>query len=86
MSAEVNNTVPVHVSLIMDGNGRWAKERGKERVHGHFEGVQSVHSCVQAAAKALTISQHDELHSLLAHTINIRSHSLDHQAHKRHNL
>ena len=51
MSAEVNNTVPVHVSLIMDGNGRWAKERGKERVHGHFEGVQSVHSCVQAAAK-----------------------------------
>jgi undecaprenyl diphosphate synthase len=52
MSAEVNNTVPVHVSLIMDGNGRWAKERGKERVHGHFEGVESVHACVQAAAKA----------------------------------
>lgn len=44
--------VPVHVSLIMDGNGRWAKERGKERVHGHFEGVESVHACVQAAAKA----------------------------------
>lgn len=52
MSTEVNNRVPVHVSLIMDGNGRWAKERGKERVHGHFEGVQSVHACVQAAAKA----------------------------------
>ena len=36
----------------MDGNGRWAKERGKERVQGHFEGVESVHACVQAAAKA----------------------------------
>ena len=34
--------VPVHVSMIMDGNGRWAKERGKERVYGHFEGVESV--------------------------------------------
>ena len=53
MSTEVNNNkVPVHVSLIMDGNGRWAKERGKERVHGHFEGVESVHACVQAAARA----------------------------------
>ena len=52
MSTEVKNVVPTHVSLIMDGNGRWAKERGKERVHGHFEGVESVHACVQAAAKA----------------------------------
>ena len=41
--------VPVHVSLIMDGNGRWAKERGKERVYGHFEGVESVRACVEAA-------------------------------------
>ena len=52
MSKEINNKIPAHVSLIMDGNGRWAKEKGKERVHGHFEGVQSVHACVQAAAKA----------------------------------
>ena len=41
--------VPVHVSMIMDGNGRWAKERGKERVYGHFEGVESVRACVEAA-------------------------------------
>ncbi len=41
--------VPVHVSMIMDGNGRWAKERGKERVQGHFEGVESVRACVEAA-------------------------------------
>ncbi len=41
--------LPVHVSMIMDGNGRWAKERGKERVYGHFEGVNSVRACVEAA-------------------------------------
>ena len=43
--------IPVHVSLIMDGNGRWAKERGKERVYGHFEGVESARACVQAAVE-----------------------------------
>lgn len=52
MTTEAISKVPAHVSLIMDGNGRWAKERGKERVQGHFEGVESVHACVQAAAKA----------------------------------
>jgi undecaprenyl diphosphate synthase len=35
----------------MDGNGRWAKERGKERVYGHFEGVSSVRACVEAAVE-----------------------------------
>ena len=49
MSMENIAKVPVHVSLIMDGNGRWAKERGKERVYGHFEGVESVRACVEAA-------------------------------------
>ena len=49
MSKENTANVPVHVSLIMDGNGRWAKERGKERVYGHFEGVESVRACVEAA-------------------------------------
>ena len=44
--------VPVHVSMIMDGNGRWAKERGKERIYGHFEGVESVRACVEAAVEA----------------------------------
>lgn len=49
----INETknVPQHVSLIMDGNGRWAKERGKERVYGHFEGVSSVRACVEAAVE-----------------------------------
>lgn len=45
------SSVPVHVSMIMDGNGRWAKERGKERVYGHFEGVESVRACVEAAVE-----------------------------------
>ena len=51
MAAEMLKNIPVHVSLIMDGNGRWAKERGQERVYGHFEGVESVRACVQAAVE-----------------------------------
>lgn len=49
MNVETISKVPLHVSLIMDGNGRWAKERGKERVFGHIEGVESVRACVEAA-------------------------------------
>ena len=44
--------VPQHVSIIMDGNGRWAKARGKERVYGHMEGVESVRACTEAAVEA----------------------------------
>ena len=51
MSSEPMNSIPVHVSMIMDGNGRWAKERGKERIFGHFEGVESVRACVEAAVE-----------------------------------
>ena len=36
----------------MDGNGRWARERGRERVFGHFEGVESVRACTEAAVEA----------------------------------
>ena len=49
MSTETVTGTPMHVSMIMDGNGRWAKERGKDRIHGHFEGVESVRACVEAA-------------------------------------
>ncbi len=44
------NNIPSHVSIIMDGNGRWARQRGLERVAGHSEGVKSVRACVEAAA------------------------------------
>ncbi|MBR1706068.1 MAG: di-trans,poly-cis-decaprenylcistransferase [Bacteroidales bacterium] len=43
--------IPKHVSIIMDGNGRWAQARGKERVYGHFEGVESVRACTEAAVE-----------------------------------
>ncbi|MBO4844046.1 MAG: di-trans,poly-cis-decaprenylcistransferase [Bacteroidales bacterium] len=43
--------IPVHVSIIMDGNGRWARERGQERVFGHKNGVQSVKACVEQAGR-----------------------------------
>ena len=51
MATEDGKKVPLHVSIIMDGNGRWAKERGKERVYGHFEGVESVRACVEASVE-----------------------------------
>ena len=51
MAEKPMNRVPAHVSMIMDGNGRWAKERGKERLYGHFEGVESVRACVEAAVE-----------------------------------
>ena len=43
--------LPRHVAIIMDGNGRWAKERGKDRVYGHHEGVLSVRDIVNASAE-----------------------------------
>ena len=43
--------IPQHVSIIMDGNGRWAKARGKERVFGHMEGVESVRACLEYAVE-----------------------------------
>ena len=44
--------IPRHVALIMDGNGRWAKERGLSRIDGHKEGAQSVRAVLRAAAQA----------------------------------
>ncbi|NDC89070.1 MAG: di-trans,poly-cis-decaprenylcistransferase [Bacteroidetes bacterium] len=41
--------VPKHVAIIMDGNGRWAKEQGKLRVFGHQEGVRSVRAITEAS-------------------------------------
>ncbi len=41
--------IPRHVAIIMDGNGRWAKERGRERAEGHIAGVDSVRRTVEAA-------------------------------------
>lgn len=44
--------MPAHVAIIMDGNGRWAKQRGLPRLKGHEEGAQSVLAVLKAAKKA----------------------------------
>lgn len=43
--------LPKHIAIIMDGNGRWAKERGYDRIYGHQNGVVSVRECTEAAAE-----------------------------------
>ncbi len=43
--------LPKHIAIIMDGNGRWAEEKGEERLYGHFHGVESVRDIVEGAAE-----------------------------------
>ena len=45
------NRIPAHVAIIMDGNGRWAKQRGHERSFGHQAGAETVHIIAEEAAK-----------------------------------
>ena len=45
------NRIPQHVAIIMDGNGRWAKQRGHERSYGHQAGAETVHVIAEEAAK-----------------------------------
>ena len=45
------NKTPSHIAIIMDGNGRWAKERGEKRTYGHSQGVQAVKRTVEAAVE-----------------------------------
>src|SRR6201986_3794583 len=43
--------LPQHIAIIMDGNGRWAKQQGEQRIYGHENGVKSVRDTVEAAAE-----------------------------------
>ena len=43
--------LPRHIAIIMDGNGRWAKEKGHDRLYGHYHGVESVRDIVEGAAE-----------------------------------
>jgi undecaprenyl diphosphate synthase len=56
---ENNNNIPQHIAIIMDGNGRWAMERGKERSYGHQAGVEAVRritsECTRLGVKFLTL-------------------------------
>lgn len=53
------NRIPAHIAIIMDGNGRWATERGKERSYGHQAGVDTVRritsECTRLGVKYLTL-------------------------------
>jgi undecaprenyl diphosphate synthase len=48
--------LPAHVAIIMDGNGRWARQRGRPRIEGHAAGVQSVRATVEECCR-LGVSQ-----------------------------
>jgi len=54
-----NGHIPVHIAIIMDGNGRWAKRRGLPRVAGHKQGVETVReivkACVEVGVRYLTL-------------------------------
>lgn len=43
--------LPRHIAIIMDGNGRWAQEKGQDRLFGHFHGVESVRNVVESASE-----------------------------------
>ncbi|CAM2757482.1 isoprenyl transferase [Vibrio mytili] len=50
-SQSFSDSLPKHIAIIMDGNGRWAKSKGKPRVFGHKKGVNAVRKTVAAASK-----------------------------------
>ena len=43
--------IPAHIAIIMDGNGRWAKQRGQKRSFGHQAGAETVHVIAEEAAR-----------------------------------
>src|SRR6476620_6333470 len=51
LSPQAKSVIPTHVAMIMDGNGRWAKQRGLPRVEGHRHGAESVRAVVRAAGE-----------------------------------
>lgn len=51
-SSSHNEDIPVHVAVIMDGNGRWAQKRGLPRLEGHRKGAEAVRRCIEAAKEA----------------------------------
>ncbi len=87
------DNLPLHVAVIMDGNGRWARKQGKMRVFGHQNGVQAVRDITEAATelgiKFLTLyafstenwnrpkDEVDALMELLIHTIHGERHTLN---------
>ncbi len=46
-----SKSIPTHLAIIMDGNGRWAQQHGKERYEGHIAGVEAVRASIKAAVR-----------------------------------
>jgi len=52
LKAQINtHKLPTHIAIIMDGNGRWAKHRGLDRIFGHQQGVNAVRNVIEASAE-----------------------------------
>ena len=51
INSKINPSQPKHIGIIMDGNGRWAKLRGKRRIFGHEAGVQKARELVETAVR-----------------------------------
>lgn len=49
MELKDTSRIPNHIAIIMDGNGRWAKQKGYDRIYGHSNGVESVRESIKAA-------------------------------------
>ena len=49
--SDIKNDIPKHLAIIMDGNGRWAEKKGKNRIHGHSHGVRAVQEVVEEAVQ-----------------------------------
>jgi undecaprenyl diphosphate synthase len=86
------NRLPLHIAIIMDGNGRWAKLHGEQRIYGHQHGVHAVReateACAELGVKYLTlyafstenwarpVNEVDALMELLVKTISAEMHTL----------
>ena len=69
------SSIPQHVAIIMDGNGRWAKQQGENRIFGHHEGVNSVREIVEACGEIGV--KFDRLMELLVGTISMETKNLN---------
>ena len=50
VEVEVPTQVPAHIGIIMDGNGRWAKQRKLPRIKGHYQGMQTIKKITKEAS------------------------------------
>ena len=66
-----SDNIPKHVAVIMDGNGRWAKDKGMNRIFGHKNAITAVRDTIEAAAEIGTEAITLYAFSRLIHNGNI---------------